>query len=436
MELRTGLAALFGVAVGAAGVTLGLLAVNWTSTPVEDSLEPGPSLTGRSVAEDSDEAAHVESKPAVDGVASGAGQGETGSGSFTYTFDGEPGAPLKVYGLPDFDVQVHKRSMNEDLESIDPMDAHHGPNCEPPGHHGEVAHQVDSWDETVYQCANHIMTAINGEDYALIYLTPDRMLDWSDGEATLSIDVSTLDLSSRDWWDIWLQPWDNNMAVPFNNGDVDLQGEPADGEYFTIHNNLSQNKAFKFESHAEDSSKFWVEYENHDAMQRDTFVLTIRADTFDFCKPDEGICWFEDERHGLSISRAVVSFGHHSYTPFKDGGGGPNTWHWDNLALSDSVPFTIIRANERHLRNEGTITFDTPAPAGSYLRFSGLGRVWIDGEEVPEIPGEDPHSGHFGSFWHQIPEGTTQLRYQGEQDWRGGGDPAIKDISIFAMDES
>ena len=68
------------------------------------------------------------------------------------------------------------------------MDAAHGPGCEPP----PATHPTSDYGDAVYLCKDHMMTAINAGGYGMIYLTPDRQIDFSEGEATIRFDVSTL----------------------------------------------------------------------------------------------------------------------------------------------------------------------------------------------------------------------------------------------------
>ena len=350
---------------------------------------------------------------------------------YTYTFDGAPASPESAYWMDGFDVQVHTREMQTAPNGVQFMEALHGSVCEAP----PATHSVSSAEMTVFRCKDQVMTAIRADDYGVIYLTPDRLLDWSDGEATLSIDVSTLKSSSRDWWDIYLTDWNVNLALPFNTGDVDLQGNPR-GDYLHIDGSPAE-KTFTWEGDDVAGLPGWAlpQWQASSAMQRDTFVLTVRkSGTFDFCKPDEGICFAQNQPHGLRATRAVVQIGHHSYTPRKDGAGVENTWHWDNLSLSDSVPFTMVRANERIRAGSGTFTFSQPAPPGAYLRFSAIGEVKINGETVsPQVPTKKPE--HFNSYFVPIAAGTTSVTYDGSDDDWYSCDTwgcAMKDVAIWS----
>ena len=58
--------------------------------------------------------------------------------------------------------------------SMDNMAAHHGHDCSAP----PASHAVDSLDDAVFQCRDHIMTSVAGH-YAAAYLTPPAMIDFS-----------------------------------------------------------------------------------------------------------------------------------------------------------------------------------------------------------------------------------------------------------------
>jgi hypothetical protein len=61
----------------------------------------------------------------------------------------------------------------------------------------------------------------------LITLTPDHMADWSSGAVTIGFSVSTFQTDPRDWITIDVTPFAEQLALPFNEGEVDLQGMPA-----------------------------------------------------------------------------------------------------------------------------------------------------------------------------------------------------------------
>jgi hypothetical protein len=289
----------------------------------------------------------------------------------------------------------------------------------------------------VFRCKDHLMTAITG-GYGVVYLTPDRMLDWSDGEAVLSVDVSTMRMSGRDWWDLWLTEFGAQLALPLSDREVpgavgtDLQGPPA-GDFLHVSMGFQDN-TFEAETNEGLVNGSGENYTASSATQRDTFELRINGSTFSFCKPNENLCWVQDQPHRLNVTRAIVQIGHHAYDPTKAVGANANgTWHWDNLSLSDSVPYTLIRANERFQMGSGTFTFPGAAPEGSYLRFSAIGKVRLNGQLAsPQVPTYSLE--HYNSYLVPVAAGTTSVSYQGLDDgWFSCGiGCAMKDVSIVS----
>jgi hypothetical protein len=55
------------------------------------------------------------------------------------------------------------------------------------------------------------MTAINGAEYGLIVLTPNRMLNVADG-GSISFDLSTERMSTRDWWVLIARETDRSLS--------------------------------------------------------------------------------------------------------------------------------------------------------------------------------------------------------------------------------
>jgi hypothetical protein len=145
------------------------------------------------------------------------------AGGAVAQFDLAPGAPLPV-GL---DVQVHSRDANTWADTaMESMQAQHGTNCAGP----PATHEVHTYADAVFTCNNHIMTAISAGGYGMIALTPAQILDCSQG-CTVQWQMSTERSSPRDWPDVWLTPWSDNITLPFSGevGEVDLQGAPRCG---------------------------------------------------------------------------------------------------------------------------------------------------------------------------------------------------------------
>ncbi|MCA9873788.1 MAG: hypothetical protein KC441_09035 [Anaerolineales bacterium] len=365
-----------------------------------------------------------------------------GPGDFLATFDGDPPHPTP-WEPADWDVTVHSRDVST-WDAINTMQAAHGPNCEPP----PATHTISAYEDTVYQCKNHLMTAMNAAGYGLIYLTPNHLVDFSQGEAVVSFDVSTLRSSGRDWIDLWITPYEDNLQLTLQDFLPDLSGEPRNSIHIVMDFNTSSFHVYTLRnfvlSEVPGTQSSWVGYEDFltpDARRRDTFKLYISENHIKFGMPDYNFWWVDTSIAPLGWNQGVVQFGHHSYNPAKFCSGcGPNTWHWDNIRIAPSVPFTILRADRRYVEKGTTATvhFPASAPANSHLRFAGIGnnlQVSFDGgsswQPVQMQPARfDPADENFKSYWMPVPAGTTSVKFRGE-DWWGGG-WQVRDISIWS----
>lgn len=352
-------------------------------------------------------------------------------GAFAYTFDALPGSPMP-FREPHWDVQVHKRDHNVHPGVIDPMEAQHGPGCEGP----DVTHHIETVEDVVFLCRDHVMTALNAGDYGLVYLTPDHMVDFSSGEAVVRVDVSTFRSSTRDWWDIWITPWEDQLSRPFDNFDVDLQGPPRNGlKVGIIQENVLCITEYRdgqhvAPGHVENGCVWWEPYEHWlepDKARRDTFELRITPDEVTIGMPDYGRV-FHTWKPVTPIpwTQGIVQFGHHSYTPTKDGSGEPATWHWDNVEINPSVPFDIVHTTggyHEYLRadwqtecpGDCEVTFVEPAGANAQLRFAAWGPFEVDvgnGWQAaePRVPTRKPE--HASSYVIPVTEGTTSVRFK------------------------
>lgn len=360
---------------------------------------------------------------------------------FIETFDGDPARPQSYADSPwaeNWDVTVHSRDNNRWYD-LDPMEAAHGPNCEAP----PTSHTVTAYEDAVFNCKNHMMTAINAIGYGAIYLTPNQMVDFSAGEAIIRYDMSTLRTSPRDWVDVWITPYDQHLQLPLDSWLPDLQGKPHNG--IQIRMNIGQNSFFQayYLKNGRESSisgNNWTGYENFltpDPRRRDTFEIRISQTHLSFCMPDYNFCWVDTDIAPLDWNMGVVQIGHHSYNPKKDGGQGPNTYHWDNVQISPAVPFNMIKADRRYARPDiNVVNFAQPAPANAHLRFAGIGQnlqvsfdngaTWQTAQKQPQLN----NSGHFSSYFTPIPAGTQSVMFRGERWW--GGDWHVRDLSIWS----
>ncbi|MCC7363130.1 MAG: hypothetical protein IT303_02065 [Dehalococcoidia bacterium] len=399
------------------------------ATPALRTAEPSASPTGTT------QPAADNSLPApriAPSTADGAG--------VVYTFDGAPPGPETALRIEGWDTQAHSRRP-ETWHTMEAMEAQHGPACEAPA----AAHHVSEWEDTVFGCNNHIMTALNASDYGVIYLTPGALVDFSGGAAIVQWDMSTHRQSVRDWPDVWISAYDENLALPLDGGLPDLQGPPENAIHVSFNTTEFTPILTVVRDGVEDKRGNGWEFPTargdiapgtNQAATRQTFRLTLEAGRVTFerlASPTATyIRFWSHAIPELGFRQGVVQFGHHSYTPTKDNSGVPGTWHWDNIRISPARPFTILQANERFVEGDGgTVTFPAPAAAGAHLRFGAIGRVKVDGRDIePVVPTEKAE--HFNSYWVPIPEGTTQVTVELDADGWYEGPFFARDFSIWA----
>jgi hypothetical protein len=361
---------------------------------------------------------------------------------FQETFDGNPPSP-QPWNPSNWDITVHSRDMST-LYQLEPMNADHGPDCSAP----PATHPISSYEDAVYQCHNHVMTAINAEGYGVIYLTPNQMVDFSNGEAVVRFDMSTRRKSDRDWVDLWVTPFQDNLQLPLDSWLPDLSGEHRNAVHFRMDFNST---SFKIEViHNFSATEIPGDWRGYDtfltpsATRRDTFELHISSTHLKFGMPDYNFWWVDTDIPALGWNQGVVQFGHHSYNPTKDCGNdgtcGPNTWHWDNVYINPAVPFTIIRANQRHIdpTTPPDVTLPEPAPSNAHLRFTGLGpnievsfnngQTW----QPAQTQNQDEYiEDHFWSYWTPIPAGVSKFQIRGQEWW--GGVWMVRDLSVWSL---
>jgi hypothetical protein len=292
------------------------------------------------------------------------------------------------------------------------------------------------------------MTAMKATGYGVIYLTPNQLVDFSTGEAVIRWDLSTLRTSYRDWVDLWITPYDQNLQLPLEDWLPDLNGPPQNAIHIRIGFNDNAFSAdvyrnFQVATHLDANS--WIGYDQFltpDAARRDTFEVRLSRTHLKVGMPQYNFAWLDTPIDDLGWDQGVVQFGHHSYNPTKDCTGpcSPNTWHWDNVTLAPARPFTIIRAAQRTAtRAAPTVTLAQPAPANAHLRFTGIGsslQVSFDGGtswQPAQVQLQNSalfNDGHFLSYWTPIPPGTTQVQFRGQPWW--GADWHVRSISVWA----
>jgi hypothetical protein len=422
--------------------------------------------------------------------------------NFVSNFDGLPAAPQPFLDSPqsaDWDVAVHSRDIKNWLQ-LTPFEAQHGPDCAPPidAMGMLVTHHNDgSYHSAVFKCKDHLMTTIRaglhnapdeatsqpGENdgYGVIYLTPNQLADFNTGEVVISWEMATLRTSTRDWVDVWITPFEDNLQLPLYDWLPDLNGEPKRA----IHINMNQfnglttfgGELFSNYEPIGVEECWWCTLEDKmttSPQKRSKFELRLSKTHLKFSMPagqidvtgapingGQELVWIDRTFDApLDWGSGVVQFGHHSYNPSKDCTYNPatpyktcyaNTWHWDAFSISNAKPFTLIKGNRRFVaKGIGTdttdvVSFPQPAPANSFLRFSAIGVVEYslnNGQTYAIAPLQRASRsidgvrglGTANNYFVSIPQGTQSVKFRlSGEGWYTGFPLMAKDFSIWSL---
>lgn len=360
---------------------------------------------------------------------------------------GTPGAPqpVQVNGSYDhYDVQIHSRDASTwGDDSLETMDAEHGADCAAP----PATHENHSYSGVVFICSDHIMTAIRASGYGEVMLTPSQLLNCAT-TCMVQWDMSTERLSTRDWWELRLTPWADNLAVAICGclQDVDLQGPPRNGIDVSINNAESRpltsvvNNGVATDLFQQEPAGFSkdIQVGTNQAAVRQTFKITVTPGHVRFerlASPTAvGIVFLDSAAPVQMLPDYIVQFEHHSYNPLKDGAGIPGTWHWQNFTLTPSTPFTLIHSPVRWTQG-GTVTFAAPAPANAYLRFSGVCTVSTDASGTMAVAPKQmfaSHPEHKSPYFIPIQAGRTSVQVNFAPDSWYGGPCIAQDFAIWS----
>lgn len=320
------------------------------------------------------------------------------------------------------------------------MPAQHGPDCSAP----PDTHMTSGFTDAVFICNNHMMTALAGYDtYAALYLTPAAMLDWSGGEATFSWDMSTLQMSGRDWPDVWITPPSDYLMFPLEDTSLSFQGPPrnAIAVRWNFTAGLSTWALTVFRDGQVAAHTLLPTGITPSSTVRSPFSLTVSSNQITLRSGTEGV----SVPVGLPGTTAMAQLGHHSYNPEKDNSGVAATWHWDNVQLSPSKQLSFTRVSPQRTINEWqqtldgtvrTLTFSGAAPAGATLAFGAVCQVdlnWGSGWQraAKMVDAGKPETA--SSYQVAVPEGATsvQVRFAGDS-WFAGFPCILEHPLIYA----
>src|SRR5678815_46125 len=287
---------------------------------------------------------------------------------------GMPASPA-MWQPTNWDVQVHVR----DGYAGNGNDTHladHGTDCSAP----PAQHSISTWQQAVFVCHEHVMTAIANEGYGEVQLTPDRMADWSSGPATISFSLSTARTTARDWFTVDVTPFAEHMSLPFDFGDVDLEGMPA--HYIELNTDMGSGGETQWKMVREGSDDFGNEQNSRgtdditqSAAIRTPYELVISSTGYTFrvgassAQNPGRIILSGNWQTPLTFTRGILQFGHHSYNPDKCDVTHisclPDTWHLSNVGICSAIQYSLLRPFDHQVVNNSTgpVTFPAPAPS-------------------------------------------------------------------------
>ncbi|MDZ7639870.1 MAG: hypothetical protein U5J83_16735 [Bryobacterales bacterium] len=236
--------------------------------------------------------------------------------------------------------------------------------------------------------------------------------------------------------DVWITPWEENLALPLTDWLPDLQGEPRRAIQVTM--DFGQPRWFVnvIENHqvTRVAQLDWPAAVRQTHTDRTRLELRIGADGIRFGMPEYN-AWST-----ASLAALPFTSGSLVWPPLvrrrREDGGKPNSWGWDD-ASSWAACFAWMRC-ARILSGAGRLEFAAPAPEGARLRFAAVcnvelndGSGWVRAERQPE---EFHRPEHFSSYFVPIRSGATQAEVRFLPDgWYSGFPCAIKDAMVWAM---
>jgi hypothetical protein len=391
----------------------------------------------------------------------------------------------KPWRPTDFDVAIHLRDRSA-WDAPEIFRAMHGTYCQPFSDATNVSettddysHQASTYDDMNYRCRNHMMTAIKSSGYGAIFVTPNALVDFSNGEASIRWAMSTFRTSGQDWVDLWITPWEENLKLPLDGSlaGTDLQGPPRRAIHVRMTSGSRGTSAFQVfvvnnfvETQVVPSSGAGYEtLFTPVSTRRDTFELKLSKTHVKFgmwkgdvhagdpifpkaTVPFASMTWVDQSIPSLDWGAGVVQFGHHSLNPASDGGFG-GTWHWDDFAIAPATPFTIIKStnvegaslpNDRYADSKHPdmqLASPMPATGARFVRFAAYGdkvRVsfgngkWIDALPQPESPGVD---GRFHSYFVAVPAdvgSATTVSFKAKRD-KLATEPTNEDDGVWRV---
>jgi hypothetical protein len=378
--------------------------------------------------------------------------------SFLESFTGQPATPL-----PFVSANWHKADMSSwDNTWVTPTPSvaqHHGETCAGP----PATHIVSTYEQHAFLCRDHMMTALGNEEYAALVLTSDRMAVIDDSVTIISVAVNDSMGNDRDWWRLWISPWDDALQMPASPTIAPgLNGNPRFGLW--IENSKNGVNTAAVGNHADIMlAQPWRPLSELKTLSfsrrvpHEIRITRTRVQVRMIVNPafPDSTLLMADNPINLPAGPYVVQLAHYSYNPLKSGMPNPqfNTWHWDEFFISRALPFTIINSSPRAAVSLSTttptrITFTAPAPTGARLLYTASGHVteisfdngasWIRPARAPFVP--RAQAKYDAQYRTAIPAGTTSLLVRGgpvacwtpTDCWPGNKGWTARDFTIWS----
>jgi len=178
--------------------------------------------------------------------------------SFPDSSFGSPATPLALKqnpALAGWDLLVHEMAGNQraggygDTHGVPAFLGQHGTQCGVPTSGADLSgfHAISSlYGENgdggmAFTCRDHLMLTNHCQPdcFGSTVLTLPMQLDWSQGPATFSFNMSTRHTADRDWMELFLTPFRDQLAYPSSLSSYeDNVGPPATGLGFSFGANL------------------------------------------------------------------------------------------------------------------------------------------------------------------------------------------------------
>ncbi len=92
-------------------------------------------------------------------------------------------------------------------------------------HDDAGVHAIVRYEDMVYVCADHLMTAAYAAGASKLTLTPNHLVDTRSGDGIVEFAVSTYRTAGRDYWQLDLSPLDSHLQLPEGDVVADANGK-------------------------------------------------------------------------------------------------------------------------------------------------------------------------------------------------------------------